>query len=105
MTPRGAHVLMHYWRADNCTTPGCALVGNHAFASEFPRPGSGGALFPKHADTEFMLTPSRGEAAGVRHFPAQFPPFLTGLSWICVGIHSRRALPCPVCALNGPIWC
>ena len=23
---------------------------------------------------------------------------LTGLSWICVGIHSRRALPCPVCA-------
>ena len=20
------------------------------------------------------------------------------LSWICVGIHSRRALPCPVCA-------
>ena len=30
---------------------------------------------------------------------------LTGLSWICVGIHSRRALPSPVCALNGPIWC
>ena len=30
---------------------------------------------------------------------------LTGLSWICVGIHSRRPLPCPVCALNGPIWC
>ena len=23
---------------------------------------------------------------------------LTGLSWICVGTHSRRALPCPVCA-------
>ena len=23
---------------------------------------------------------------------------LTGLSWICVGIHSRRALPTPVCA-------
>ena len=23
---------------------------------------------------------------------------LTGLSWICVGIHSRTALPCPVCA-------
>ena len=23
---------------------------------------------------------------------------LTGLSWICVGIHSRRALPSPVCA-------
>ena len=23
---------------------------------------------------------------------------LTGLSWICVGIHSRRALLCPVCA-------
>ena len=23
---------------------------------------------------------------------------LTGLSWICVGIHSRRALPPPVCA-------
>ena len=23
---------------------------------------------------------------------------LTGLSWICVGIHSRRALPAPVCA-------
>ena len=23
---------------------------------------------------------------------------LTGVSWICVGIHSRRALPCPVCA-------
>ena len=23
---------------------------------------------------------------------------LTGLSWICVGIHSRRALPYPVCA-------
>ena len=22
----------------------------------------------------------------------------TVLSWICVGIHSRRALPCPVCA-------
>ena len=21
----------------------------------------------------------------------------TGLSWICVGVHSRRALPCPVC--------
>ena len=23
---------------------------------------------------------------------------LTALSWICVCIHSRRALPCPVCA-------
>ena len=23
---------------------------------------------------------------------------LTVLSWICAGIHSRRALPCPVCA-------
>ena len=23
---------------------------------------------------------------------------LTGLSWICVGTHSRRALPSPVCA-------
>ena len=23
---------------------------------------------------------------------------LTGLSWICVGVHSRRALPSPVCA-------
>ena len=23
---------------------------------------------------------------------------LTGLSWICVGIHRRRALPSPVCA-------
>ena len=23
---------------------------------------------------------------------------LTGWSWIFVGIHSRRALPCPVCA-------
>ena len=23
---------------------------------------------------------------------------LTGLSWICVGIHSRRALTSPVCA-------
>ena len=23
---------------------------------------------------------------------------LTVLSWICVGIHIRRALPCPVCA-------
>ena len=22
----------------------------------------------------------------------------SGLSWICVGIHRRRALPCPVCA-------
>jgi hypothetical protein len=55
---------MHYWRADNCTTPGCPFVGNHAFASEFPRPNSGGQLFPNHTDTEFFLTPSRGEAAG-----------------------------------------
>ena len=30
---------------------------------------------------------------------------LTGLSWIHVGVHSRRALPSPVCALKGPIWC
>ena len=27
----------------------------------------------------------------VRHFPAQFPPFLTVLSWICTGIHVRGA--------------
>ena len=46
-TPRGAHVLMHYWRADNCTTPGCAFVGNHAFASVVGReiqPRWGGLL-------------------------------------------------------------
>ena len=30
---------------------------------------------------------------------------LTGLSWICVGIHSRRALRSPVCAKMGRIWC
>ena len=34
----------------------------------------------------------------VRHFPAQFPPFLTVLSWICVEIHMCGALPSPVCA-------
>merc|ERR1712048_365242 len=60
----GAHVLMHYFRADNCTTPGCAFVGNHAFAREFPRPNSGSPLFPLHTDTEFSLTPNHGQAAG-----------------------------------------
>ena len=30
--------------------------------------------------------------------PGSIPTVSTGLSWICVGIHSRRALPCPVCA-------
>ena len=62
-------------RADNCTKPGCAFVGNHAFASEFPRPNSGGALFPNHTDTEFSLTPNRGEV-GQSHletFQANFP--------------------------------
>lgn len=64
-TPRGFHVLMHYFKADNCTAPGrCPLVGNHAFANKVPRllPGNAGAA--NGADVEFYLTPDRGLRAG-----------------------------------------
>ena len=42
-------------------------------------------------------------ASGAEHFvgtalSGSISTVLTGLSWICVGIHSRRALPSPVCA-------
>jgi hypothetical protein len=63
-TPRGFHVLMHFFKPDNCTAAvGCANVGNHAFASEVPRllPGQAAA---DGGDVEFFLTPSRGENAG-----------------------------------------
>ena len=62
-TPRGFHVLMHYFKADNCTAAsGCANVGNHAFALEPPRVSPSQAA--TRTETEFFLAPSRGEAAG-----------------------------------------
>ena len=63
-TPRGFHVLMHYFKPDNCTAPGCALVGNHAFARTVPRllPGTKGGA--NGADVEFSLAPHSGAAAG-----------------------------------------
>ena len=73
-TPRGLHVLMHYFRADNCTAKAaeagkdakkvCANVGNHAFAPSVPRllPGNNGAA--TGADVEFFLAPPGGPMAG-----------------------------------------
>ena len=67
-SPRGFHVLMHYFKADNCSnTAGgrqCALVGNHAFSRAAPRPSADGASGANGADTEFFLAPNRGAAAG-----------------------------------------
>lgn len=66
-TARGFHVLMHYFKPDNCTDRDvrrCPLVGNHAFAANPPRllPGTAGAA--DGADVEFALAPARGPAAG-----------------------------------------
>ena len=73
-TPRGLHVLMHYFRADNCTAKAaeagkdakkvCANIGNHAFAPSVPRllPGNNGAA--TGADVEFFLAPPGGPMAG-----------------------------------------
>ena len=67
-SPRGFHVLMHYFKADNCSnTAGgrpCALVGNHAFSRAAPRPSADGASGADGTDTEFFLAPNRGAAAG-----------------------------------------
>ena len=49
---------------------------------------SGAMLDTGHPDPDNKGTPLSGSISTV----------LTGLSWICVGIHSRRVLPCPVCA-------
>ena len=48
-----------------------------------------------------------GAALGVRLSALSGSIFtiLTGLNWICVGIHGRGALPSPVLALDWPIWC
>ena len=63
---------------DTTTQPDC----NYEFIGWDDRTGIGGTALPGSISTVFTV-----------------------LSWICVGIHSCRALSCPVCAYNGPIWC
>lgn len=94
-TLRGFHVLMHYFKADNCTAgpdngsgsgsgsgrggkAACANVGNHAYAAKVPRllPGNNGAA--DGSDVEFYLTPPRGKEAGGYNTTITFDNGTTG---------------------------
>ena len=53
---------------------------------------------PTLAPTTARLCLGSDGGASCTALSGSIPTVLTGLSWICVGIHSRRALPSPVCA-------
>ena len=70
---------------------------SHAIDSDLKGPGPPHDSVATEHDVHASATAEASQDNGTA-LSGSISTVFTVLSWICVGIHSRRALPCPVCA-------